>query len=240
MKIFKFLSVDAKTGISVEIERSLEGPTRPNLPGIGEVFYFGGWMYAEADDTAEANPGNYIFEVTEADFEEAIRGEFEGIKTARIANAYEEERGIREALFGNKYHGSATVAGVYKYEQAKALLADSKADAPEVKAEADARGVSAAVIAQRIVDNHEAFRLKEAQLAGLRGKIVDRLQALTFDETDALGSWKELTERTEVIGTLPERAGGPALADRPEGNNDVKVGYYSPSLGLRWEWLNKV
>lgn len=91
MKIFKFLSVDAKTGISVEIERSLEGPTRPNLPGIGEVFSFGGWMYAEADDTAEANPGNYIFEVTEADFEEAIRGEFEGIKTARIASAYEEE-----------------------------------------------------------------------------------------------------------------------------------------------------
>lgn len=236
MKIFKFLSVDAKTGISVEIERPLEGPAKPNLPDMGEVFYFGGWMYATVGNTAEANPENYIFEVTQADFDEAIAAEFATLKATRIDEAYREEKDIRTSLFG-KYHDSAAVAGVYKYEQAKALLADPTADAPEVVAEATARGVSAAVMAQRIVDNHEAFRLTEAKLAGLRGKIVDRLNGLTFDATDALGSWRELTERKEVIGTHPEGS-APAATARPEGN-DVKVAYYSSSLGLRWEWLNK-
>lgn len=236
MKIFKFLSVDAKTGISVEIERPLEGPTAPNLPGIGKVFYFGGWMYATVDDSAVAEPENYIFEITQEEFDNVIQVEFDASKSRRIADAYEEEKGIRSALFG-KYHESASVAGVYKYEQAKAVLADPTADAPEVEAEADARGVAVAIIAQRIVDNHEAFRLTEAKLAGLRGKIVDRLTELTFDETDVLGSWEELSERQEVIGTHED---GPAngAGGRPEGN-EVKVGYYSPSLGLRWEWLNK-
>lgn len=236
MKIFKFLSVDAKTGISVEIERPQEGPTAPNLPGMGEVFYFGGWMYATVGNTAKANPDNYIFEITQEEFDNVIHTEFDSSKSRRIADAYEEEKGIRSALFG-KYHESATVAGVYKYEQAKAILADPTADAPDVEAEATARGVDVAVIAQRIVDNHEAFRLTEAKLAGLRGKIVDRINGLEFDETDVLGSWQELVERQEVIGTHED---GPAngAGGRPEGN-EVKVGYYSPSLGLRWEWLNK-
>ena len=239
MKIFKFLSVDAKTGISVAIERSIEGPTRPNLPGMGEVFEFGGWMYATVDDSAEAAPDNNIFEITQEELDEVFRGEFEYTKTQRIAATYEEEKGLRASLFG-KYHESAAVAGVYKYEQAKAVLADPTADAPEVEAEATARGVSVAVIAQRIVDNHEAFRLTEAKLAGLRGKIVDRLNGLEFDETDAIGSWKELVERQEVIGTRERPAAGAGLpgAAGPE-DDEIKVGYYSSSLGSRWEWLNK-
>lgn len=240
MKIFKFLSVDSKTGISVAIERSIEGPTRPNLPGMGEYFEFGGWMYATVDDSAVADPDNYIHEITQEEFDAAFRSEFESSKTQRIAAAYEEEKGLRSALFG-KYHESATLAGVYKYEQAKAVLADPTADAPDVEAEATARGVAVAVIAQRIVTNHEAFRLTEAKLAGLRGKIVDRLNGLEFDEDDAIGSWKELVERQEVIGTRerPAAAAGGGLAAGPELDNDVKVGYYSSSLGSRWEWLNK-
>ena len=238
MKIFKFLPVDAKTGISVEIERPLEGPAKPNLSGMGEVFYFGGWMYATVGNTAKANPENYIFEVTQEDFDDAIAAEFANFKASRIDDAYKEEKDIRAGLFG-KYDDSAAVAGVYKYEQAKALLADSTASAPEVEAEATARGIDAAVIAQRIVDNHEAFRLTEAKLAGLRGKIVDRLKGLSFDATDALGSWRELVERKEVIGTYPEDDSvAPAGAARPEGN-DVEVGYYIPNLSQRWEWLNK-
>lgn len=240
MKIFKFLSVDAKTGISVEIERPIEGPAKPNLPGMGEVFYFGGWMYATVGNTAQANPENYIFEVTQEDFDDAIAAEFANFKASRIDDAYKEEKDIRAGLFG-KYDDSAAVAGVYKYEQAKALLADPTADAPEVIEEANARGVDAAVIAQRIVNNHEAFRSTEAKLAGLRGKIVDRLNGLTFDAADALGSWKELTERKEVIGTYPDNPdgpGGPAGGARPEGN-DVEVGYYIPNLSQRWEWMNK-
>ena len=36
MKLFKFRQVDAKTGISVAIEKPREGPTNPSLPGLTE------------------------------------------------------------------------------------------------------------------------------------------------------------------------------------------------------------
>ena len=239
MKIFKFLSVDAKTGISVEIERPKEGPAKPNLAGMGEVFYFGGWMYAEVDDAAEANPENYIHEVSQDDFDAVLAAEFANVKAARIENAYKEEKDIRAALFG-KYHDTASAAGIYKYDLAKAYVADNTVDAGAVAAEATARGLTTLEMANKIVTNHEAFRTTEAKLAGLRGKVVDRLSGLAFDATDALGSWRELVERKEVIGTYPEEdetlPAGPRA--RPEGN-DVEVGYYSPTLSLRWEWLNK-
>lgn len=241
MKIFKFLPVDAATGISVAIEKPKEGPTNPSFPSMGNVYDFGGFRYATVGNTAKADPDNNIFEITQEEFDSVFLSNFEGLKAQRIAEAYSQEKGIRETLFGNKYHESAVIAGVYKYEQALAILADPTADAPEVEAEAAARGVSVAVIAQRIVDNHEAFRLKEAKLAGLRGKIVDRLENLTFDPADVVGSWEELTKKTEVIGTKESQqvAAPVAAAGALEENLDVVVGYYAVELGQRWEWMNK-
>lgn len=240
MKIFKFLPVDATTGISVAIEKPKEGPTNPSFPSMGSVYDFGGFRYATVGNTAKADPDNNIFEITQEEFVLAFRSEFESLRTRRIDEAYSQEKGIRESLFG-KYHQTATVAGVYKYEQAKAVLADPTVSAPEVEAEATARGVDVAVIAQRIVDNHEAFRLTEAKLAGLRGKIVDRLEGLVFDATDAEGSWKELAQRTEVIGTKEPEADAPvaAAAGALVEDLDVVVGYYAVELGQRWEWMNK-
>ena len=240
MKIFKFLPVDAATGISVAIEKPKEGPTNPSFPSMGHVYDFGGFRYATVGNTAKADPDNNIFEITQEEYDSLFESDFNSVKSRRIAEAYLQEKGVRESLFG-KYHQTATVAGVYKYEQALAVLADPTASAPEVEAEATARGVDVEVIAQRIVDNHEAFRLTEAKLAGLRGKIVDRLEGLVFDSVDAEGSWKELVERTEVIGTKEPEAAGPVAeaAGALVEDLDVVVGYYAVELNQRWEWLNK-
>jgi len=89
-------------------------------------------------------------------------------------------------------------------------------------------------MANKIVTNHESFRAKEAKLAGLRGKITDRLDGYVFDDADALGSWRELAERTEVIGTRESDA-EPGLG--AEENLDVTVGYYDIAISQRWEYL---
>jgi hypothetical protein len=235
MKIFKFKKVDAKTGISVDIERPREGPANPNLPGLEVVFDFGGFHYATVDNAAEANPENYIYEIDQAELDGIIKDKTLQYLNERKEEIYKQEKDLRQQLFG-KYHDTASLAGVYKYEQALAVLADPTADAPEIEAEALARDVDVEVIAQRIVDNHLAFRVKEAQIAGLRGRITDRLDAFVFDDADAIGSWKELMERTEVIGQR-ELNGGPAGIPGNE-NLDVVVGYYDPNLSTRWQYLN--
>lgn len=232
MKFFKFYKVDASTGISVEIERSVEGPTNPSLAGLANIFEFGGWSYATADDAAAADDDNCIFEITEAAYIAVIKDGFNALKLGRTNSAYEQEKGLRESQF-SKYGDTATIAGVYKYDLAKAYVADNSADAGVVATEATARGLTTLAMANKIVTNHEAFRATEAKIAGLRGKIVDRLAGLTFNESslsDALASWTEIT-KSETIGTEEsDVAGGEA--------RDVIVGHYDPALSTRWEHLD--
>ena len=145
---------------------------------------------------------------------------------------YEEEYNFRQSIF-SKYHDTASTAGIYKYEQAKALVADATAAAPDVRAEATARGVAPAVMASRIITNHEDFRAKEAKIAGIRGKIFDRVSAYVFNLEDAGGSHAEfLTE--EVVGTRTENVfeDGNAV----EKVIDVKVRKYQLSLGARFQY----
>jgi len=230
MKLFKFKKVDAKTGISVDIEKPREGPTNPTLPGLREIFEFNYFTYAEVDDSAEANPENYIFEITQEELDADVEAKTNQYLEMYKNHVYKEEVDLRKQVF-NKYHDTATSSGIYKYEEAKKFLADGTPSSV-ITAEATVRGIAETEIAQKIVTNHEAFRTKEAQIAGLRGKILDRLDAYVFDATDALGSWSELMERIEVIGQrepfFPE-----------EENLDVEVRYHSPSLNIRWKYLNQ-
>ena len=80
MKFFKFYKVDASTGTSVEVEAPVEGPTNPSLAGLANIFEFGGWTYATADDAAAADDDNYIFEITEAAYIAVIKDEFNTLK----------------------------------------------------------------------------------------------------------------------------------------------------------------
>ncbi len=223
MKIFKFRQVDAKTGISVAIEKPKEGPTNPSLPGLVEVFDFNNYRYANVDDTATEDPENFIFEITEEEFTADVESKVNQYVEMWEGQLYENEKALRTQEFG-KYADNATSSGIYKYEEALKYL-DTGVASVELTAEATARGVDVEAIADRIIANHQAFRLKEAKIAGLRGKILDRLNAYAFDATDALGSWKELVERKEVIG------------QRPDGE-DVEVGYYTPELSTRWMYMS--
>jgi hypothetical protein len=228
MKIFKFKQVDAKTGISVDLERPREGPTNPSLPGLEVVFDYQGFIYANVSNAAEADPANYIFEITAEELDADIEAKTNQYLEMWKRDIYENEKGLRQQLFG-KYDDTATSSGIYKYQEALKFLADGTPSAV-LTAEAEVRGVTETEIAGRIITNHETFRVKEAQLAGLRGKILDRLEGFVFDATDALGSWKELVERQEVVGQRE-----PGMQE----DLDVKVGYYSPDLNVRWECMNK-
>ena len=90
---------------------------------------------------------------------------------------------FRQLVFG-KYDDTATSSGIYKYNEAIKFLADGTPSL-DITTEASVREVTETEIAEKIVVNHEAFRVKEAKIAGLRGKILDRLDAYTFDATDA-------------------------------------------------------
>lgn len=232
MKIFKFFPVDGETGISIAIQKAPGGPCNPNLPGFVEVFQVdGGYRYAHVDDSAVDNPDNYIFEVTEQELSEVIQAKVTNVLAERKSQVYQNEKNLRQLVFG-KYDDTATSSGIYKYEEAKKFLVDGTPSL-DITTEASVRGVTETEIAEKIIENHEAFRVKEAKIAGLRGKILDRLNAYVFDATDALGSWEELMNRMEVIG---QRDPGPNPI--PDQNLDVKVGYYSPELSLRWQYMN--
>jgi hypothetical protein len=232
MKIFKFRQVDAKTGISVAIEKPREGPTNPTLPGLTEIFdTYNNYKYAHVDDSAVADPENFIFEITEEELTADVQGKVNDYLAAWKTQVYQNEKDLRQQLFG-KYDDTATSSGIYKYQEALKFLADGTPSL-DITTEAEVRGVTETEIAERIVENHEAFRVKEAKIAGLRGKITDRLNAYEFDATDALGSWKELVERQEVVGQRE-----PGNATGVQEDLDVKVGYYSPELALRWQYMN--
>ena len=232
MKLFKFRQVDAKTGISVAIEKPREGPTNPSLPGLVEIFdQYNNYKYAHVDDSAVADPENFIFEITEAELTADVQGKVNDTLAYWKDLGYKNEKELRQLVFG-KYDDTATSSGIYKYHEALKFLEDGTPSL-DITTEAEVRGVTETEIAERIVENHEAFRVKEAKIAGLRGRILDRLDAYIFDDTDPLGSWDELVKRMEVIG---QREPGPNPG--PDPDLDVKVGYYYPELALRWQYMN--
>jgi len=233
MKIFKFRQVDAKTGISVAIERPMEGPTNPALPGLVEIFdQYNNYKYAHVDDSAVADPENFIFEITEAELTADVQGKVDNTLAAWKTQVYQNEKDLRQLVFG-KYDDTATSSGIYKYNEALKYVETGTASL-DLTTEAETRGVTVEDIADKIIENHELFRVREAKIAGLRGKILDRLNGYTFDATDALGSWDELVKRMEVIG---QREPAPGPNPGPEPDLDVKVGYYYPELALRWQYL---
>lgn len=237
MKYFKFAQISQETGISWAIAQPISGPSWPDIPGLDlstsiQLSHNSIYYIAQVDDTAEANPENHIFELTTEEYAQELKHHVMYMLNKEKDSIYQEEHSFRQSIF-SKYHDTATTAGIYKYEQAKSLLENEEADAPDVRAEASARGVNVTVLAQRIVENHESFRQKEAKIAGIRGKILDRLEEYEFDLNDADASYAEfLTE--EVIGaeTYTEFENGEMVEKEVE----VKVHKYSLSLGARFQY----
>jgi hypothetical protein len=237
MKYFKFAQISAESGISWAIAQPISGPSFPEIPGLDlstsvQLSYNSTYFIAQVDDAAVANPDNHIFELTAGEYAQELNQHVVYALNKEKDSIYQEEFKFRESIF-SKYHDTASTAGIYKYEQAKALVADATAAALDVRAEATARGVTPGVMANRIITNHEDFRAKEAKIAGIRGKILDRINAYVFNLEDTAGSYTEfLTE--DVVGTITRNV----LEDGEmvEKVVDVKVRKYQLALETRFQY----
>jgi hypothetical protein len=237
MKYFKFAQISQDTGISWAIAQPLSGPSWPSIPGLNlnesiQLSHSPIYYLAKASDDAIPNPENHIFELTASEYAQELQQHVMHILNAEAESIYREEYEFRQAIF-SKYHDTASIAGIYKYEQAKQLIADSLAEAPEVRAEASLRGVDSVIMAQRIITNHENFRAEEAKIAGIRGKILDRLNSFEFDLANADSSYIEALSE-ETIGTeiITDFEGGQPI----EKQIDVKVRKYVLDLAARFKY----
>jgi len=236
MKYFKFAQISQDTGISWAIAQPVSGPSWPDLPGLDvsasiQLSHNPTYYIAQVNDTAVANPDNHIFELTAGEYAEQLKQHVMYQLNKEKDSIYQEEYNFRQSIF-SKYHDTASTAGIYKYEQAKALVADATAAALDVRAEATARGVAPAVMAGRIITNHEDFRAKEAKIAGIRGKIFDRVSTYVFNLDDADASYAEFLTQ-DVVGTRTEQVlENGAMVERVV---DVKVGKYQLGLGARFQ-----
>jgi len=235
MKYFKFTQIDAVTGISWAIKQPISGPSWPSIPGLQDFTTLSHspiYHVAIVDDAAEADPDNHFFELTAQEYAQELKNHVTHRLNEEKNSIYQQENDFRNSIF-NKYHDTASIAGIYKYEQAKELIADNTAAAPDVRAEATARGVSAVVMANRIIENHESFREKEAKIAGIRGKILDRIEAFEFDLENPAASLAEFNTE-EVIGTRTEQRF--VEGEMQDVEVDVKVPKYSLVLSQRFQY----
>lgn len=237
MKYFKFAQISEETGISWAIAQPVSGPSYPKIPGLDlssavQLAHARLYYLAKVADEAEANPENHIFELTAEEYAEELKQHTLSKLTEEKESIYQEEYAFRQSVF-SKYHDTASLAGIYKYEQAKELIADNEAAAVEIRAEATARGVDPVAMANRIIENHEDFRTKEAKIAGIRGKVLDRLEAFEFDLEDADASYQDAIS-TEVVGTRTENVFEDG--EMVEKEVDVLVGKYQLALTTRFQY----
>lgn len=236
MKYFKFALISEETGISWAIEQPLSGPSYPKIPGLEnsqsiQLDHSRMYYIAKVADDAVANPDNHIFEITFEEYSNEIKNHVMKQLNIEKDSIYRQELDFRNLVF-SKYHMTASAAGIYKYEQAKSLLLDSSATAPEIRTEAEKRGISPIAMANKVIENHESFRQKEAKIAGIRGLVLDRLENFQFDSSKPEDSLNEFMS-TEVIGKVKV----PSLVEDKlvDTEVNVEVRKYILNLPIRFE-----
>ena len=227
-KNIKWIQVDAETQVSTAITKSRAGATNPNLLDLVEQFDWGQYKYGSCADSVNigsAQNDNFIFEISNADYIADIKGKIDETVREWKLQAYSCEKSVREMQFEETRNGTVYSAAPYKYDAAVAFLSSATANAG-LTTEANLRGISVTALATKIKNNHEAHITKEAQIAGLRGMLYDRICTIGINSTSvstALASYAGI-HTAEKIGT---RATG--IGTETE---DIEVGFYNPS-GLR-------
>ena len=201
MKYVKFTQIDYITGISNNIKSSENGLMFPSIDGleilfqdtINDVFWYG-----TVPDNITSNTENQFFVLSNEEFSENLNKMITKFIIERKDELYEEEKKVRDILMG-KYHVTASIAGIYKYEQAKEYLLDANVPAIELRLEANVRGIPVSDLALMVISLHDEFREKEALVAGIRGMLYGRLDSFVFDTLNPMASWNEF-HSTELIG----------------------------------------
>jgi hypothetical protein len=232
---FYFVTKIDEDAINAQLTSEWEAKIAARLEAGLEPFQEGDFIpreFRQPDPVVfETDPDKHFFVLTFEEYANELKDHVMYQVNNEKNTLYEQENNFRSSTF-TPYHNTASVAGIYKYEQAKALIADSNATATEVRAEATARGVDVTAMANRIIQNHESFRTKEAKIAGIRGKMQDRLNAYTFDLTDPEASLTEYNS-TEVMATVKQNVF--ENDEMVEKDVDVTVHKYSLALPARFE-----
>ena len=222
-KNFKWIQVDADTGVSVAREKSKSGATNPNLSGLVEQFDWGQYKYGTADNSVSEDTGNFIFELSDAEYIADIKGKIDETVRNWKVEIYEQEKEVRKQNLSGYSDSVYASASGYKYEAATAFLSSATANAG-LTTEANLRGCTVTVLANKIKSNHEAYITKDAQISGLRGLLYDRIAGVGINSTSvttALASNAGI-HTTEVVGSA----------------TTAIVGYYNPSgLASRFNCL---
>ena len=204
-KQIKWIEVDADTQVSVAITPSKSGAANPNLTDLVQQFDWGQYRYGTCADSVTINTAsndNYIFEISDADYIADIKGKIEEYVREWKVTVYEEEKNLREQQLGT-YGDTAYAAGAgYKYSAATAFLSNGTANAG-LTTEATLRGITVTALANKIKSKHEEFIVKDAQIAGLRGMLCDRIDSIgvnTSSVSTALASYVGI-HTDEVVGT---------------------------------------
>lgn len=237
MKYIRFTQVDAKTKISINVEHSKEGPIWPELKGLTILFQDNinsEFWYGTVDDDAEDNPENQCWIIDQTTLSVYVKQSIDRLIKNYKSKLYDEEKQVRHNILG-KYDATASLAGIYKYEQALILLSDNNAAAPDIRAEATAREVDPVIMAERIKTNHESFRNAEAKIAGIRGKLLDRLNTYEFDSSDPIASWDNFN-KMEFIGTEQRDISIIDSDDKQTEIIEITSNYYGTDIAIRFKF----
>jgi hypothetical protein len=170
------------------------GRTHPSLPELDvkiQLTDANNWetVFATCSDTAEISQDSGIIEHTHQEIVSLIETHFDLIKQNLIKTVYQHAQTLRQDVLDGWYHSSEIAMGIAeKYKQAILALdaeTDELADAaaPLLHSEATFRNIATKALAQKVVDSYEHTVSLEARLAGIRGRKVDQLLAITFDST---------------------------------------------------------
>ena len=208
MKYLKLTKIDAETKISCNIQSSRYGETFPEISGLEIVFQdqnITEFWYATCANDAVDNPDNQCWFISKADFAQALSDTIEKIKTAKLKQLSVNDKNIRDELLG-VYHITALLAGTYKYQQAQMLVAglDDKTDSLHL--EAKTRGVDPALAANKIIEKYNKYIYIDALIAGIRGKLEDRIENFKIDLNDPITSLAEFNSFEDIgNGTLLQK-----------------------------------
>ena len=184
-KNIKWIQVDADTQVSTAIAKTKAGATNPNLTDLVEQFDWGQYKYGTVADSVTINSAsndNFIFEISDAEYIDDIKGKIEETVREWKVTVYEQEKELRKQQLSDYSDSVYASAAGSKYEAATAFLSSATANAG-LTTEATLRGVTVTVLANKIQTNHEAYITKDAQISGLRGLLYDRIANIGINST---------------------------------------------------------
>jgi hypothetical protein len=187
--------VDPITGEAFEENRQApNGKSHPNIPSLDVKYWFKNqngvdYCLSVTDASFDSSVIKGVTVLTEEDWFEVIKVEFEKSKQAKIKEVFDYVIEIKHLIIDSWWHSSEIAAGVgIKVAEAKFVLeapdeATAIAGAPILAAEAHTRKISITDLATRISMHSTKLGMLEAVISGHRGFITDQIDAIQFVAT---------------------------------------------------------